>query len=682
MRKVLLSPLFLVGLGVKLMLVLIVLPVTVTELYVPFLEVSISKFTFDPWSNWLGQQGSLVAFPYGYAMWLAFLPMSILCDALGLPIYLGYGFTLLLADIGLLIVFGKLLSPGKNQLLLAIYWLSPITLVASYLLGYNDLVPVLLLVVSIYLTQHLNLFAAGFFLIFAISAKLSMVLALPFFVIYFMHARALHQRLIEFFKGMALASFVFILPFLLSNAGMQMLFSNPEMEKVYQFSLTIGQGSSVYVFPLVFLAVMYAAWRVKRMNFELFQSVLGMAFLLVILLTPASPGWFIWTIPLLVTYQAMSDRVSFVLSATFSILCALGMLFALLPMQFSLAWAVFEIPAPVGKLEFLISFSNTLMVGIGTILALRVWRETVSRNDFFRLSRRPFVIGIAGDSGTGKDTLVESLSGLFGDHSVAKISGDDYHHWDRQKPIWQVMTHLNPMANDLENFSKDLVALIDGKSIEMRHYDHKTGIRGEKLRLKSNDFIIVSGLHALYLPILRRCLNLSIYLDMDENLRQYLKKKRDVGVRGHSVEKVLSSIEKRVPDAEKFIRPQAEYSDLVLSLQPINDLILAEYDESHSLRFKLVARSKNGFNEFSLTRVLVGICGLHVDMVATNGAEEVTLIIEGECSEDDVALAANILCPRIIEFMDINPKWDSGILGLMQLVVLNHINQVLTKRFI
>jgi hypothetical protein len=238
------------------------------------------------------------------------------------------------------------------------------------------------------------------------------------------------------------------------------------------------------------------------------------------------------------------------------------------------------------------------------------------------------------------------------------------------------------MANDLENFSKDLVALIDGKSIEMRHYDHKTGIRGEKLCLKSNDFIIVSGLHTLYLPILRRCLNLSIYLDMDESLRLHLKKERDVGVRGHSVEKVISSIEKRAPDAEKFIRPQAEYADLVLSLQPIHHRILAERDEITPLRFKLVARSKNGFNEFSLTRVLVGICGLHVDMVAASGAEEVTLIIEGECSEDDVALAANILCPRIIEFMDINPKWQTGILGLMQLIVLNHINQALTKRFI
>ncbi len=682
MKKFSTSLLFWVGLGVKLALVLTMLPDTVTEWYAPFLHVSTSQFTFDPWSKWLNRDGLLVAFPYGYAMWLAFLPMSIVCETLGLPLYLGYGFTLLAADISLLMVFGKLLSVDKRQLLLAIYWLSPITLVASYILGYNDLVPVLLLVVSIYLTRQLKLFAAGFFLILAVSAKLSMVLALPFFVIYFMHARALHQRLFAFFKGIALGTFFFILPFLLSSAGMRMLLSNPEMEKVYEFSLIVGQGSLVYVFPLVFLSMLYGAWRVKRMNFELFQSVLGMAFLLVVLLTPASPGWFIWVVPLLVTYQAMSDRVSFILSAIFSILCALGMLFTLLPMQFTLAWAVFEIPAPVGKLELILSLSHTLMVGIGIILLLRIWRETVSRNDFFRLSRRPFVIGIAGDSGTGKDTLADSLSGLFGDHSVAKLSGDDYHHWDRHKPIWQVMTHLNPMANDLENFSRDLVALIDGKSIEMRHYDHKTGIRGEKLRLKSNDFIIVSGLHALYLPILRRCLNLSIYLDMDESLRLHFKKERDVGVRGHSVEKVISSIEKRAPDAEKFIRPQAEYADLVLSLQPIHHRIIAECDETHPLRFKLVARSKNGFNEFSLTRVLVGVCGLHVDMVTGCGAEEVTLVIEGECSEDDVALAANILCPRIIEFMDINPKWDGGILGLMQLVVLNHINQALTKRFI
>ena len=59
------------------------------------------------------------------------------------------------------------------------------------------------------------------------------------------------------------------------------------------------------------------------------------------------------------------------------------------------------------------------------------------------MTRRPFVIGISGDSGSGKDTFANSIEGLFGKHSVTKLSGDDYHLWDRKKPIWQAMTHLN-----------------------------------------------------------------------------------------------------------------------------------------------------------------------------------------------------------------------------------------------
>ena len=48
------------------------------------------------------------------------------------------------------------------------------------------------------------------------------------------------------------------------------------------------------------------------------------------------------------------------------------------------------------------------------------------------MTRRPFVIGISGDSGSGKDTFANSIEGLFGKHSVTKLSGDDYHLWDRK----------------------------------------------------------------------------------------------------------------------------------------------------------------------------------------------------------------------------------------------------------
>ena len=322
------------------------------------------------------------------------------------------------------------------------------------------------------------------------------------------------------------------------------------------------------------------------------------------------------------------------------------------------------------------------MVAIGLVLAIRIWREAISRNDFFRLSRKPFVIGIAGDSGSGKDTLANAISGLFGKHSVVNLSGDDYHLWDRQKPMWQVMTHLNPMANDLEGFCNDLVSLTDGNSIQSRNYDHSSGKMSRQFQLHSNDFIVASGLHALYFPILRECYNLKIFLDIDEGLRRYFKIKRDVHERGHSIENVLTSFEKREPDSERFIRPQSNYADLIFTLQPIHPDMLEGLNDKRPLRLKLVVTTRHGFNELSLNRVLVGVCGLHVDLDVSNIGSEIKMTIEGETSAADVALAAQILCPGILEFLDIAPKWQDSLTGLMQLITLTHIDQAMTKRFI
>ena len=44
-------------------------------------------------------------------------------------------------------------------------------------------------------------------------------------------------------------------------------------------------------------------------------------------------------------------------------------------------------------------------------------------------------------------------------------------------------------------------------------------------------------------------------------------------------------------------------------------------------------------------------------------------------------MAAKMVCPEIFEFIDINPKWNGGVTGIMQLVTLSYINQALVKRF-
>lgn len=683
MKKIFLHPLFIGGLVIRLSLILIMAPSTIAEWYSPFLDVSISTLSIDPWSVWIASGGDSVAFPYGYAMWLAFLPLSLLVKIVGIPLLYSYYGTILVADVLLLIILCQLL-PGRKRLILLAYWLSPITIISSYGLGLNDIIPALFLIVSMLFIRQVRLTWAGIFLACAISSKLSMVVAVPFFAIYLFNNRSLRQHAANFLISFSVSCSILVGAFFASKSGFLMLFGNPEMGKIYQLAIRLSGNSSIFIVPLLYLMVLYVVWRVRRLNFDLFHSTIGLAFLLIVLMTPSSPGWFVWCIPFLVLYQAMSGRIAVLFVGLFSGVYMLNTLL-LTQLQFSngdefgLASA-FNIPEALS--DKTTSLLHTVMVAIGGILAIRVWREAIGRNDFFRLSRKPFAIGVAGDSGAGKDTFADAIAGLFGEHSVVKLSGDDYHLWDRQKPMWQVMTHLNPMANDLEGFCNDLVSLTDGKSIFSKHYDHKTGKMSRPFVIGSNDFIIASGLHALYLPVLRECYNLKIYLDIDESLRRYFKIARDVHQRGHTLERVMSSFEKREPDSEQFIRPQSKYADLSLSLQPIHPRMLEGVDKNHPLRLKLVVTTQNGLNELSIHRVLVGVCGLHVDVVVSNDGSDMQLTIEGEASAEDIAMAAEILCPRVQEFLDVSPKWQDGMLGLMQLITLNHISQALTKRFI
>ena len=314
-------------------------------------------------------------------------------------------------------------------------------------------------------------------------------------------------------------------------------------------------------------------------------------------------------------------------------------------------------------------------------MTFRFWVEAIAQNDFFRLSRKPFLIGISGDSASGKDTCAKNIAGIFGEQSTLMISGDAYHLWDRKKPIWQIITHLNPTANDLEKFLDDLISLKDGNEILSRQYDHNTGKLTKMTKIRSNDVIIASGLHTLSHPVLRNYFDLKIYLDIDEDLRRFFKIKRDTKERNHSSSDVLKDITQRQSDSIRFIHPQMKYADLVFSLQPIHSKLLRTIDLKTIPRLKLAVTASNGFNSSSLHRILVGVCGLHVDIeVLDDGSNRMT--IEGDVSPADIEQSANILCKRLIQFLDISPSWESGMSGLTQLISLYYINQLINKRLL
>jgi len=257
--------------GVRLVLIVCMAPLAVTEWYAPFLDVSTSVLTADPWSTWIARGGTPVAFPYGYAMWVAFLPMTLVAKLTGLPLLYAYHFTILAADFCLLLTLRRLL-PDRQRLLLLAYWLSPIIILASYGLGLNDLIPALLLSLSIVFVRQVELKLVGALLAAAISAKLSMIVALPFFAIYLFNNRSLRNRLPNFLSGFSLSTLLLGVPFLVSAAGMQMLLGNPEMGKIYQLAIGLAGNVSIYVVPLIYLIMLYLAWRVRRLNFEVLPT--------------------------------------------------------------------------------------------------------------------------------------------------------------------------------------------------------------------------------------------------------------------------------------------------------------------------------------------------------------------------------------------------------------------------
>jgi uridine kinase len=174
------------------------------------------------------------------------------------------------------------------------------------------------------------------------------------------------------------------------------------------------------------------------------------------------------------------------------------------------------------------------------------------------------VISISGDSGAGKSTYVQDLQALLGKNATI-IEGDGDHKWERGHAQWKTVTHLNPKANFLHRQVDDILALKMGKSIYRTHYNHHTGTFDKPELTKPTDFIIINGLHSLYLPKMRKITDIKIFLNPDHTIRYHWKMMRDLHERGYSKEKVLEHLNKRMHDTEKFIEPQKQFSDVIIT---------------------------------------------------------------------------------------------------------------------
>ena len=177
------------------------------------------------------------------------------------------------------------------------------------------------------------------------------------------------------------------------------------------------------------------------------------------------------------------------------------------------------------------------------------------------------IIGIAGGSGSGKTTVVKSITGQLKE-KVVVIPQDSYYkdlsHCSEEEK--KVHNFDHPDSIDFDLLRAQIKELKEGKSVEQPVYSYITCTRSqtETLTIDPAEVIIVEGILIFTDPRLRKLMDIKIFVDADDDDRLMRVMSRDIIERGKTVEWVIERYCKTVkPMYLQFIEPSKRYADKV-----------------------------------------------------------------------------------------------------------------------
>jgi uridine kinase len=677
------EPIFRIGIVIKVILIIFLIPEIQYEWFVPFIVNWIENPTILPWSGHLSSGGDSLAFPYGPIMFISHLPSTAigwLFDQMFVVDYFanfGFRISLIGADVLLLLLLLQIFEKNWKGIL-KFYWLSPFVFFITYWHGQTDLIPVTLFIYSLTLIKRRYFRFAGLFLACSIATKHSMAIGVPFIILYLWTHDGFRSKFQHFLLVFISSLLLIEAPFLFSDAFRMMVLENREVDKLYWLFINMGKENLIYLTPIVYLLLLYSFWRIKRVNFDLLIAVMGVAFSVVILMTPSPPGWYLWLVPIFAIHQSRYGSGAVILIGFFSLIFITYHLIHTSGAS-SILFGSEIFQTTILQSMRVQSIHYTLMVGFGFLIAIQILRTGVRENDYYRLGYRPLALGISGDSGVGKSIFAKGLTDIFGERSTVKVSSNDYYNWDRFSPMWNIFTNLNPKANRLFQLVKDVRCLMNGGSIKTRTYNHMTGYFLPMVAKKSRSVILVTGPHALYPQQLLEEFDVSVFIEMNESLKLFMNMRTDVESQRSSGDAVLGEIEQRKIDAKQYIKPQAMRSNVVFELLPINSELVGKGINIGS-NIKVRAYIKHGIYYDELVQVLIGVCALQVNVDSISEKGEVVIEVSGDIASEDVNLAVNILVPHMEELFDFSVEFAHGIQGIMQIITLMEIDEALKRR--
>ncbi|RMC96677.1 uridine kinase [Aquitalea palustris] len=180
----------------------------------------------------------------------------------------------------------------------------------------------------------------------------------------------------------------------------------------------------------------------------------------------------------------------------------------------------------------------------------------------------PFIIGVAGGSGSGKTTVTAKVLETIGPDMAAVIV-QDYYYRDQAHLTFEQRLATNydhPHAFDWPLLIEHIEELLAGRPIDMPVYDFTHHTRAtETITVKPAPVIVIEGLFPLYDAALRDMMSLKIFVDTDPDVRFIRRLQRDIRERGRSADHVIEHYLATVrPMHNQFIEPTKRFADVIL----------------------------------------------------------------------------------------------------------------------
>lgn len=180
----------------------------------------------------------------------------------------------------------------------------------------------------------------------------------------------------------------------------------------------------------------------------------------------------------------------------------------------------------------------------------------------------PFVVGIAGSSGSGKTFFLNCFLDHFAAYEVALISQDDYYipANTKTKEENKLYNFDLPTAIDRPAFQRDIKSLFEGHAVRRKEYTfNNPTLKPKMIETRPAPILIVEGLFIFYYGEVNALLNHRIFLHAEEEVALQRRLKRDLAERGYNEDDVRYKwVNHVMPAYREYLLPFREQCDRVI----------------------------------------------------------------------------------------------------------------------